>query len=349
MGPDPGRIKTIGMETTDRLGQGIGRLFLEKEARLPLDHIVQGAPAGIGDDGPPGGHGLHGRDAKVLQAGKEKGAAAGHQAGQIGVGHAPEEAHVGPGESLQVGPVAALAGDPQRQPQPIQRLYGQVDTLVGDEARDDQEVVPLLTAGDGRQVGRVDRRIDDRRLAAVEVADTGLDLSGDGGKGVDAVGGRPLPALQPAQEGAHQAPGQAADLLAPDVGIVVPHKARRGQTVADVPGARGQAHTQAKGTLVGNDQVKAPQLQPAKGQGIEQQVGLMVAIDPRQAVHPGGADVPGAVGRGHGLRPIDGGIDRRLGKELDQRFQNLLGPAYLVKPVMNDGDPQVLPFDERVL
>ena len=72
------------------------------------------------------------------------------------------------GLGLQLGPVAAIAEDQQRQAELVEGLHGQIDPLVGDQPAAGQVVVARLAAG-RREALHVHRRVDDVAVAAVEL------------------------------------------------------------------------------------------------------------------------------------------------------------------------------------
>src|SRR5262245_47311185 len=77
--PELVRIPGCGFGAVNRPDQGVNILVLEEDARAPVDHRVEGAAAGVGDDWPTAGVGFQRGDAEVLLAGKDQGATAGVQ------------------------------------------------------------------------------------------------------------------------------------------------------------------------------------------------------------------------------------------------------------------------------
>ena len=107
-------------------------------AGLPVADRVERAARAEGDHRPPGGLRFNRRDAEILVAGKDECFATRHQAGQIGVWHAPHKSDRRPGHRSQPVYVTPVAGDPQRALQPVEGFNRQVDALVGDQPRGDQ-------------------------------------------------------------------------------------------------------------------------------------------------------------------------------------------------------------------
>ncbi len=111
---------------------------------------------------------------------------------------------------------------------------------------------------------------------------------------------------------------------------MAPHVPRRRKTVTHVQRLRRGDHAMAKATLVGQDDVISAEIKALKSQRIQGKKELVMAFDPRQPVHPRGADVPLSISGRHSPCPIYTRIDRRLGKQRDQVLQHLLGAPHLV-------------------
>ena len=147
-------------------------LLVEEHARLAVDHRIQRAAGGVGPHRPAGGGRLQRRDAKILFAGKNERPAAFEIAPLGGVVDRPEELDVRAGQTLQPRAVASVADDLQRRVEPGARLDGQVDALVGDQARNDEKIALVLGAAAVVGVGRrLDGREDHRGVPPVELLD----------------------------------------------------------------------------------------------------------------------------------------------------------------------------------
>ena len=274
---------------------------MEEHAGLSLDDGVECAAGAVGDDRPAGRLGLKRRDAKILLAWQDVGPASGKEVGQVIVGHAAQESDVGMRQGLQRGPVSPVASDDQRQPQLVEGAHGQVNPLVGDQAGDDEVIV--VVGGGGAEAGGVHRRVDDDRVAAIIAADAGLYFGRDGDKVIHPLGGPIVPAAQERDDWTQCGLEGRRQRLAGGVGLEIPDVPRGSQAVAYVDCSAG-SHAVTEAGFVAQHQVVAREIESGKGQGVEGQVGLVVAVDARQVGHPGGADVPGAVGRGHSLAPV---------------------------------------------
>src|SRR5205085_11475715 len=95
------------------------------------------------------------------------------------------------GNWFQAGAVAPVAADQQGQVEAGAGFHGQVNALVGDQAAQAQKVAVIAAgrAGGSGKAGGVHRRKDDGGVAAVKTLDAALDLGGDGGEMVHALGG----------------------------------------------------------------------------------------------------------------------------------------------------------------
>jgi hypothetical protein len=214
----------------------------------------------------------------------------------------------------------------------VKGVYGQVNPLVGNQARDDEVVI--IVGGGGAEAGSVHRRVDDDRVAAIVAADAGLYFGRDGDKVVHPLGSPIVPTAQKRDDGTQRGLEGRRQRFAGSVGLEIPDVPRGSQAVTNVDCSAG-AHAVTKAGFVAQHQVIAGEVQLGKGQRVERQVGLVAAVDARQVVHPGGANVPGAEGRGHPLAPVHRGKDGRVGKHLDESLQNVLRAADLIEPVVN--------------
>src|SRR5437762_2598492 len=103
--PEGLRLETPGvpLEITDGKDQIIDGLLFEEHARGGLGAAsrcdgLEGATPAQGDHRPPRGHRLEGRDAEVLDRGKQECATAGVQVGDLGIVAPPEELDMRAGE-----------------------------------------------------------------------------------------------------------------------------------------------------------------------------------------------------------------------------------------------------------
>ncbi len=129
-----GGIEVLRAEVSHHLGQCLGVRFMEEGSGHTLGDGVERAARRIGDDRPPRRLRLDRSDAEVLLAGEDEGAASGQQPDAFLVGHTAEESHVWPCQRLELGPIAAIAGDDKWQAERREGADGQVDPLVRDEA-----------------------------------------------------------------------------------------------------------------------------------------------------------------------------------------------------------------------
>ncbi len=180
--------------------------------------------------------------------------------------------------------------------------------------------------------------MDDRRLAPVKAADAVGHDRRVGDQPIDAAGATHVPALQRAEDRGQRRAGGRVQPLATGVVGGGPGEAHGAVAVADVARAGRRDDVLGEGAARRDDQVVAAQIEPREGDRIERQVRLVVAHDPRQPLHEGGADRPGAIGRGHPRAVVDRGEDRRVGPDGVELLQHPLRPPRLVEVIVDEGD-----------
>ena len=130
-------VPTYRLYPLEGAGERVGALPLEEHARLPVDHRIQRASASVGYHRPAGGGRFQGGDAKIGFLRENERLAAFEVASLGGVVYLTQELDGRAGQTLQARPISSFPDNLQRRAQPDTRLDGEVDPLIGDQARND--------------------------------------------------------------------------------------------------------------------------------------------------------------------------------------------------------------------
>ena len=187
--------------------------------------------------------------------------------------------------------------------------------------------------------GGVDGRIDDRRAAAVVLADSGGDVPRDGDVLVHPPGRRRVPAGQAAEGPPVQAVAQPADALAPEVGVeLVPGVPHGGEAVAQVVGASGRNDRLRDAVAGADDEVEVVEVELLDRHGKQTEVAPVVAPRPRQELDEGAARPRRVEARRDGAGDVQQREHLGAGQELRQRLEHLLAAAHPGEPVVHERD-----------
>ena len=342
MGPQHGRVEGVvrqRLEIQHGVGDGGGRLFVEVEARHPLDDGFQGAALRKGDHRRPAGLRLERRDAEILLGGEDEGLGPLQVRQQHGERLVAEKGDVVPGDRLDAAELGTVADDHELAVGHLrERLDDEVDLLVGHHPGGGEvEVAALAAAGD--EIVDGDVRIDHLGLAAIGLLDAPRDVARTGDEMIDA-GGRPhVPDAHALEDHARQEarpaveePGFAQILV-----LEVPGVAHGGVAVADVQLVRPGYHALGHGMAVGDDQVVARQVVLLDGEGHEPQEIAVEIFDEGDLLHEA---------RLHDMRQDHRAVllrqeiyqseDIRLRIFRKHGLENLLGAGIGRKPLMYD-------------
>lgn len=330
-----GHVPAAGLGLLDGGADGGGGGDVEEEACLALADGLERAAGAQGQDGRPGGLRLHGHDAEVFHSREEEAFGAGVEAGQLGVGHAPEEGDVGWDGLAERAQEGAVPGDDEAFAKAPEGLDEDVGGFVGNQGAEPEPVVAWALRGGGEAVDR-DGWVDHGGLAAVDAADAIGDEGGVGHEAVDALGAAQVVAAQGRGEEAHgQATGQAGAAVV--VVGQIPEVAHGGVAVAEVAGVGRFADALDGAGLTADEQVEAREVPPAKGERHEGEVGLATAATLRQVGDEALVDGVGQeVGR-DGRTSAGVGVDRRLGEPAGDGLQHLFAAAHGEEPIMEQG------------
>src|SRR5581483_1932443 len=304
----------------ERGGQRFHRLLPKEYPRNPRHDSIERAAGGVGHHRPAGGHRLHRRDAEILLAGKEKGAAAAQIRPDVADG-SQELNHAAvaiagtvaapPAERLESRAIAPFTDNLERHAEPLAGQDGKIDPLIGDQARDDEEVPAVWLLGRilDSERPRVDWRIDDLRLAAVVLPDPLRYRGGDGGEEVDPAGAHRVPQAERRDDGSERGALPGGNALARlRVALKVPAEAHRRQAIADVAGLRAGHDVLRPRAAHAEHQIVLAQVEAFEGKGEEGQKRLVVRVDEWQALHEAGAHVHAGKGRVDEPGRVDRGI-----------------------------------------
>ena len=130
-----------GLAGGDRVGHALDGLLVEQDAGDAVDNGLAGTAAPVGDDRLAGRLRLDGHDAKVLLTRDADGRAASRAALTTVRSGGAVKRRVRPGAATQILQQRAVADDVQAEAQLAGRGDDQIDALVGQQARDDQEAL----------------------------------------------------------------------------------------------------------------------------------------------------------------------------------------------------------------
>ena len=130
--------------TASSAAADLSSLFAEKEAGTALNDGLQRAACAVGDYGTPARHTFQRRQPEILLAGQNQGAAAGVRLGHLAVRLLSQKPHSRARLALERGPFGAGPDDVKRRAQAIAGLNGEVNSLITEQARDNQKVVAHL-------------------------------------------------------------------------------------------------------------------------------------------------------------------------------------------------------------
>src|SRR5713226_1296631 len=111
-------------------GQRLGRLFLKEHAGDPVHDALESTPASVCDDGTSARLRLNRHHAKILLAGKDQGPALSVVPSQHRVGDLADDPDIPTRHSLQAPAVRSVPHDDKGPSQLIERLDGEVGSLV---------------------------------------------------------------------------------------------------------------------------------------------------------------------------------------------------------------------------
>ena len=121
----------------DRVGEGLGRRFVDEQAGLSGHHRLERATAAERDHRPAARLRLERHDAEVLFAGQQNDRRPAVQIAHVGSVSRPRNC-VSPPPAVRAPPLRTVSDDLQRNARALTRLDRQVDPLVGHERRHDE-------------------------------------------------------------------------------------------------------------------------------------------------------------------------------------------------------------------
>src|SRR5581483_5740551 len=151
----------------------LGCLLVEERAGLAVHHGVERTTSGVGDDRPACRLCLYRGDAEVLLSREQEAAAAEVELLELLLANASQELDVAARSRGQRGAVASVPDDLQREAQALEGIDGEIDALVGNQARNHQVVASgsVLLGEEAGPHGQVDHG----RVAPIVLLDARLD------------------------------------------------------------------------------------------------------------------------------------------------------------------------------
>ena len=269
-------------------------------------------------------------DAEILGARKHQRPAGLHHLDHLAIVGAAVEDDARAGDRPERVQLRPCPDHVERQAHPRSGGDGQVDALVGQEARHDEQP---LAARPGREPLGLDRGIDDLGVDPVSRADPGADVCGVGQVQVGSAG---RPAIPPSERGGQRG-GRRAYVPPRQVVVTAVEPACGRVAVHDMSGLRCGPDAVGPAARAADDEVLVERPQAAKGSGIKRRERAEASVE-REAVERRSPDfVLTELGEGGG-RAVERRIDRRLRPDARQLEHHSLGTAPLVEVVVNDRD-----------